>query len=250
MIRIKLDLAPGRKELYTAALARLRAVRPAEDGADALVTGDVSAAKDSPVPCLLDGPEECDPGQLERLSGVSVMPGHEWRFLPEILPVAECHAADQLGAPGLLRIHHWLAADLPPRRAAFAQVDLAHWFFGSPPARAHFLTRPHYLQLHLGFPGDGMALIDLATNRPGTASYYSMHLIGSEGAAYADDHRNAHLLIGGEGSRAIVHEQNLLLAIQAMVKEFVAGISGKRAWNVALQDTVHAQQTLKEVPDA
>ncbi|MFP6864924.1 MAG: hypothetical protein VCA35_03200 [Roseibacillus sp.] len=247
MMRIELDLEPGRKGRYQEALARLHDVALAEDGAaDALVTGKLARAKDERTPCLLDQPEQNTAEELEALSSDRLMPGHQWRFYPSVLPVQESNASGQLGEPGLLRVHHWLTEDLPPDRAAFAQVDLAHWFFGAPSEEIHFLARPDYLQIHLGFPNGGMALLDLATRRPGKDSYYSMHLIGSAGAAYADDHRNAHLLLGKEGSRALVHEQNSLLGIQHMLQEFVGGIRENRAWKVSIRDTLRALATIKE----
>ena len=154
--------------------------------------------------------------------------------LASVLPVEESRRNRPLGEPGLLRIHHWLVTPSEAPATAFPQVDLAHWFFGCRPEHIHTLRREHYLHYHLGFKDGGMALIDIATHRPGKENYYSMHLIGSQGAAYADDHRNVHLQFGPGGTRAHLHPPNELLAVQAMLTEFTAGLREDRPWSVGI----------------
>lgn len=243
MIQIKLDLEPERQAPYAAALARLRDVEVTTGRGHALITTKVG---ESSLPTLLDQPEITPPELLSSLAGASIMPAHPWRFSPSIHPVEESRSSGQLGEAGLLRVHHWLIANTAPEHIAFSQVDLAHWFFGAPPTHTHGLSRANYLQVHLGFAKGGMALLDLATNRPGPDNYYSLHLIGSRGAAYSDDHRNAHLLFGEEGPRALIHQENQLLAMQTMLTEFLAGIREERPWSVRLQDTIDALATVKE----
>ena len=243
MINLSLHLEPDRQALYAAALARLPDVEVVSQDADAMITNE---ANHITRPALLDQPEALSSEDLEALDKLRIMPAHQWRFSPSILPVQESRANGQLGEPGLLRTHHWLSSNVPPTSASFAQVDLAHWFFGSAPNRIHTLSRVNYLQLHLGFPANGMALIDTATNRPGNDDYYSLHLIGSSGAAYADDHRNAHLLLAEQGSQALMHQQDEVLAIQNMLSEFVAGLRENRDWKVSLEDTLNALATVKE----
>jgi predicted dehydrogenase len=248
MTRIQLDLDPDRQALYAEAAARLRDVEIVDTSADALVTG---APGESELPILLDQAEHLPLSDLVRPAGARLMPAHPWRFAPNILPVSECLANGQLGEAGLLRTHHWLA-NKENREALLAapQIDLAHWFFGAAPSRVHSLARPNYLQMHLAYPNDGMALIDIATNRPGRDDYYSLHLIGSDGAAYADDHRNAQLHFAGDGSHALLRQPDDLLATRNMLGEFVAGIREERAWSVTLQDIINALTTLKEVTHA
>ena len=91
-----------------------------------------------------------------------------------------------------------------------------------------------------------MALIDLATDRPGNADYYSMHLIGSDGAAYADAHEHNHLLLGSTGLQALISPATAIMTAQTLLLEFVAGIRGNRPWSVNLQDTLAALHTVKE----
>ena len=57
-------------------------------------------------------------------------------------------------------------------------------------------TWPDYVQIHLGFPGGGMAIIDYSTSLPQGPGYYFLSMIGSKGAAYADDHNNVNLRYG------------------------------------------------------
>ncbi len=251
MIRIRIQLPPARKGLYEQALTRLRGVEVADGpNADALISGE--GVMDPCVPCLLDRPEGIPLSQLKALasSSASVMPGHVCRFFPGIRQVQQRHAGGHLGEPGLLRIHHWRPEQQPVWELGFGEVDLALWLFRAMPVRQHSLALPEYLQLHLGFPNDGMAVIDVAANRPGSDPYYSLHLIGSEGAAYADDHHNAHLLMDQRGTRAVLQGRNERLAVVAMMEEFASGLREKRAWSVTLADSIRAHQTIQEVANA
>ena len=243
MLKIQVNVSSPRRALYLGAIARMCGVAVAEEDADALITDTITEPS---LPTLLDKPDKIDPHQLSGLLGAPVMPAHEWRFAPNVIPVQESRSRGQLGEPGLLRIHHWLTAEACPATLAFHQVDLAHWFFSSPPSSHYFHTGHNYLQVHLGYPESGMALIDLATDRPGNADYYSMHLIGSDGAAYADDHENNHLLLGSTGLQALISPANAIMTVQNLLLEFVAGIRGNRPWSVNLQDTLNALHTVKE----
>lgn len=246
MTRIRLDLTTDRSDLYAEALSRLHdAELCTDDSADAIIVDTTEKATASNTPCLLDRPEVQTMDALSTLSD-KVMPAHLWRFLPSVSAVQDSHSSGQLGDPGLLRTHHWICEERPTNQVAFPQVDLALWFFGASPKQTHGLQSPLYLQIHLGFEKDGMAMIDLATAHPGSTDYYSMHLIGSTGAAYADDHRNAHLLFGSEGTQALLHRQNLLLGTQNLLREFIAGIKEDRPWSVTVQDSINAHSTVKE----
>ena len=243
MTRIQLQLEPEREALYTEASTRLHEVEIVPTDGDALITSTLGS---SPLPTLLDQPGRFDPASLRAVAAPRIMPAHQWRFSPSVLPVEESRRNGQLGEPGLLRIHHWLVTPSEAPATAFPQVDLAHWFFGCQPEHIHTLRREHYLHYHLGFKDGGMALIDIATHRPGKENYYSMHLIGSQGAAYADDHRNVHLQFGPGGTRAHLHPPNELLAVQAMLTEFTAGLREDRPWSVGISETSDALETVKE----
>lgn len=161
--------------------------------------------------------------------------GHGWRFEASVRAVRESLQAGQLGAPCLLRIHRWMAmqenatasvacshSDQREEDLA-AQLDLALWLFDRRPETV-YATGPRKnaesdLLVHLGFPNGGMAVIDFARLPPG-GDYYSLHLIGENGAAYADDHRNVSLLYGGGAPQALRVDSDPD-AISAMLGAFV-----------------------------
>ena len=124
----------------------------------------------------------------------------------------------ELGEPGLLRIHRWESLEtgnwpaLDQEQGSVivrnlsAEVDLAIWLFGGLPygglrnraeGVAHGgIAQPDYLQVHLGFEGDGMSVIDYSASLPPGPRYHFLSMIGSKGAAYADDHHNVNLVYG------------------------------------------------------
>src|SRR5206468_777892 len=92
------------------------------------------------------------------------------------------------------------------------QLDLAKWIFGGAPTEIFVLGRigqndtlrgADYVQVHLGFPRGGMALVCVARSLPAGDAYDSLSLIGSTGAAYADDHYQSHLLYRGSAPAAL-----------------------------------------------
>ena len=100
-----------------------------------------------------------------------------------------------MGALALLRAHHWYAGPMDEearQEALLAVVDVALWFFPGPPETVYGVSRgaSGADQIHLGFAGNGMALLDFAWNLPAGGDYESLHVIGDRGAAYADDHHN------------------------------------------------------------
>ena len=247
MLKIQVNLNPSRRALYLEALARMNGVRAVETNADALVTDKIP---DRTLPCLLDHPHKVSCDQLRELQESSTMPAHPWRYAPNIVPLQESRLRGLLGEPGLLRIHHWLAAEDCPSSLAFHQVDLSHWFFSGHPTSCYTYSGPDYLQLHLGYPDSGMSLIDIATNRNGSNDYYSMHLIGSHGAGYADDHANGHLLLNENGMHALIPPANEVVTVRNMLEEFVNGIKENRPWNVSPEDTLNALRTVTGKTDA
>ena len=144
-------------------------------------------------------------GQADTL----LMPAHSWRFLPSVQSVKRSLDDNKLGQAGLLRIHRWL----PPGEGVGAladrilpDADLACWLFGSAPETVWSLqsaANPEYIQFHLGFANDGMAMIDVAASLPSGGDYFSLTMIGGTGAAYADDHHNMNLLYSGGQPNAI-----------------------------------------------
>lgn len=247
MLKIQVNLTLPRRTLYLEALTRMHGVEAVEKNADALITDTIP---DQSLPFLLDHPHKMSFDQLRELQGAPVMPAHQWRYAPNVVPLQESRLRGQLGDPGLLRIHHWLTAEACPAAMAFHQVDLSHWFFSGTPSSRHAHSGSDYLQLHLGYPDSGMSLIDIATNRNGSNDYYSMHLIGSHGAAYADDHDNGHLLLGKTGMHSLIPPANEVMTLRNMLEEFVNGIRENRPWDISPKDTLNALKTVTEEADA
>jgi predicted dehydrogenase len=171
--------------------------------------------------------------------------GHPFRFLPSAVTVKEALQSGKLGSPGLVRIHHWqttTTGDL--RQALLPQLDVACWLIDQPPTvvfaqcrGAQAASKPRdYLHVHLGFADDRMALIDCATSLAQGDDYYSLSVIGSTGAAYADDHHNMQLVYGGGHPRAIRTSQGdkaLLATLQEFIDASTQGrppLSGAAEW--------------------
>lgn len=179
--------------------------------------------------------------------------GQSFRFLPSVQAVKASLASGQLGAPGLVRIHHWqsqVAGDA--RHAMLAQLDLACWLVGQAPtvlfaqARhpvAREAPRLDYLQVHLGFAEDRMAIIDCSTSLASGSPYYALSVIGSSGAAYADDHRNMQLQFAGEQVQAIPTIQGDL-ALLSILEEYLAAQRQTRLPNCGDADWKRATQLL------
>ena len=181
-------------------------------------------------------------------SGVRLMAGNLARFAAAGATVKEALDSGELGEPGLLRIHRWESLDTGSWpaldqeqgsvavRNLSAEIDLAIWLFGGLPTEVYATGRrvshggidqPDYVQVHLGFDGDGMSVIDYSASLPDAPGYHFLSMIGSKGAAYADDHHNVNLVYGDGGTRALAsgHGHGHILA---QLQEFVDAISGGR----------------------
>ncbi|MEE8164563.1 MAG: Gfo/Idh/MocA family oxidoreductase, partial [Myxococcota bacterium] len=196
------------------------------------------------------GPRLAELAKACRKASRCFMPAHPWRFRPSVRAVRDALDAGKLGKPGLLRIHRWdrsagaegVSAQLIP------EIDLANWFFASPPREIYALARDDYLQVHLGFANGGMALIDHAA-LPTDTGYYSLSLIGSTGAAYADDHRDLQLLLAGDTPSALGKVEGILPVI-GQLDEFASAIRAARQPSVTMEATVAALDVLDAVTSA
>lgn len=174
----------------------------------------------------------------------AAMPAHTARFQPSIHQVQQALATGKLGEPGLLRIHCWNATADRPDSAA-RELDLALWIFGGSPNQLFATERPGYLQIHLGFDNGGMALIDLDAANPGETEYYSLSMIGSTGAAYADDHHNLQLFIGKHSTQTLLTSQ-ADAALAATIHSFVTAVQEGRTFLTGWRDTLAAQQAVRQ----
>jgi len=135
------------------------------------------------------------------------------------------------------------------------ELDLATWLFDAAPTEVYATGRKQggaslpdhdYVQVHLGFPNDGMALIDYSAALPAGQGYSSLSVIGSTGAAYSDDHQNMNLLYRGGSPQAIdtgYGAQHVL----AQLQEFVDAIIEKRDPIVTGKDGIAAIQVAEAV---
>jgi len=200
--------------------------------------------------------------QVCQQSGICLMFGQTLRFQHSLQVIKDRLVSGKLGAPGLLRIHRWTSAhDLVSandKRATSARticvLDLANWLFDTLPDSIYAVAGDpgdDYVQVHLGFPGGGMALIDHAASLPERANpYESVTMIGSTGAAYSDQHHNSQMLIGREQTLAVPTGEGTR-ALCEQLQEFANACEQRRAPAVnhadaekAIQVAQAADQTL------
>ena len=72
-----------------------------------------------------------------------------------------------------------------------------------------------------------MALIDYSSTLPGGSGYQSLSVIGSAGAAYADDHQNTQLLYQGEHPRAVRTDEGVRQLVN-LTQDFVDALQANR----------------------
>ena len=168
-----------------------------------------------------------------RSANVRLMVGHSLRFIPSQQEIKAALTDGKLGEPGLLRMHRWTEStdqsntDDIVMNQTVDGIDLAIWLFDGMPTEVYAISRPSYVQVHLGFADGGMALIDDARTLPSGDGYFSLSLIGSTGAAYADDHHNRNLLFRGGDPNAIETDQGSI-HLTSQLQEFVAAIEEQR----------------------
>lgn len=185
------------------------------------------------------------------------------RYLPSRLVIRN-QIPKKLGEIGLVRIHRWQSrgcgsatacGDLPG--PLVADLDLAVWLAGKLPNRVFSLQRRatdareqtsaamgRFLQVHLGFP-EGMALIDFDNQLPEGGDYCSLSVIGSTGAAYADDHQNRQLLFRRGPPQAVCTGEGTKYFAE-IVQEFVAALAANRD----VSATVTTWRTVFTIADA
>jgi len=176
-------------------------------------------------------------------SGVTLMVAAGLRFCPAVVEVQQSLAAGLLGTPGLLRIHRWFSGNRQAAAAMLlAELDVANWLFDGVPTDVYAVVIGddiRSLQVHLGFPDGGMALVDVIATLPGGNDYYSLSLIGGDGSAYADDHHNTHLLFRGERPEALRGGDGIASRV-GLLAELVSAVRDERNPSVGPGDAVKA----------
>ncbi len=142
-------------------------------------------------------------------AGICLMVAHSMRFSPYFSTIRAELSSGRLGRPGLARLHHWqpMARGTPSEQRAdliagdvLEELDGLLSLFGQLPTE--LLATPIAAALpgrgwlvHCSFSDGAMALLDVTkADRPGCGPFVSLHMIGSQGACYADDHHNMNLL--------------------------------------------------------
>ena len=184
-------------------------------------------------------------GELCRAHNRVGMVARPWRFLPCVAIVKQQLEAGKLGQLGLVRMHRWdasgYAGSLVEERMA-RDLDLVCWLFDAAPTEIYGHGPPAgnsqdgnpgagnledesgYAQLHLGFRGGGMAVLDYWTGLPRGDDYFSLTAIGSSGAAYADDHHDVHLVYRG-GRPSACRSSQTDFAVAAQLRMFLDAIA-------------------------
>jgi predicted dehydrogenase len=142
----------------------------------------------------------------------------------------------KLGTIGLVRIHFW--EPLGAGRSMLPMIDLTTWFMGHPPEVVYAIgDEPDYAQVHLGFPHGAMALLigSKDMHEPQIDSYFSTTVIGSQGAAYADDHHNVQLDRTGSGWKAIPSRGHTNQH-SAAVQDFIDGLKSGKNFASSIDD--------------
>jgi predicted dehydrogenase len=185
------------------------------------------------------------------------------RYLPSRQLIRQQLDAGKLGEPMLVRIHRW--KPVAPETQIVPEplvrdLELALWLLGKPPDRVYAVahaadpSRGRYLQVHLGFPSGGMALLDYAGRLPAGDPYQSVSVIATAGAAYADDHQNMQLVYRGGRPQAMPTPE-ATRSLAAMLQEFVAGLHAdtrgdgtawRTVWGVAdaVRQSLEARQAI------
>ncbi|MCY4529317.1 MAG: Gfo/Idh/MocA family oxidoreductase [Chloroflexi bacterium] len=164
-------------------------------------------------------------------AGVKFMVGLSTRYHPSQQTVKKAITSGDLGELGLVRIHHWEAGTNGANaiEQVTPDIDVANWLFKALPSEVYATGgSDDYLQVHLGFPNGGMALIDYASSLPDGGGYFSLSVIGSTGAATADDHHNVNLIYRGGKPLAVTGGQGIS-HVRTQLQEFVDAIGEQRS---------------------
>ncbi len=234
-LRSLLDADP---EGFSAVIVNTPIAAHAETASLAIAAGK-HALVEAPLALAAERAAELD--QQARAADVRLMAAHPLRFMPANVHVRQALDGGELGRPGMLRSHRWMprraAADGQRRdhgpqaplavREGVHDLDQACWLMGEAPAQIHAAGGAELLHVHLGFDSGAMAVCGVSTGLPPGEGYSSLTVIGSLGAAYADDHHNVQLVYRGGRPQALVADQRAL-SLRAQLDEFANAIQQQR----------------------
>lgn len=180
-----------------------------------------------------------------------VMPLMTTRHDPAVQHILEQLGNGCLGQPGLLRVHHWQPQFSRADSSLSCWLDIALQVFAGRIDSVCAVQHNEALQAHLGFRNGGMALIgtDTIPRQPG---YFSMTLVGSAGAAYADDHHNAQLLFHRYGTTGLLSETLTpdLSDVLGNFANFVAGLQDASSLWSEVEKIASLARAVRESADA
>lgn len=165
--------------------------------------------------------------------------------------------AGKLGQIGLVRLHRWEhdrgkpLSGFPSRLVG--DLELAMWLTGSVPEVIFAASSQDtaFVQVHLGFTGGASVLLDFTSRLPPGDEYRSLSVIGSTGAAHADDQHTVQLsYLGGaaQARRASGGAAHIAAVVQAFVDkltsnhDFADDLAG---WRKMLQIGAAIQESLR-----
>jgi len=200
-------------------------------------------------PCTESEEQAAKLVELCRSRGVTLFVGDLPRNTPACAPMLGRLAEGKLGAPGLLRVHRWRQEKPKAMSDLLGDIDLSLHVFGNAPTEVFATQRDGAgrVQVRLGFPDGGMALIDYAT-LPSGRGYDSVCLVGATGAAYADDHHNSHLLFTGGDPQAWISDSGNGLTKE--VEMFVDCMEGNAVPPLGCEDILRVHRVLGAVQEA
>lgn len=168
---------------------------------------------------------------LEKLSssakryGVQLAVINPDRYFPSRQLLQQQLEAGKLGRPGLVRMYRWKPTPMSSRVSSPSlpgvltlDLDVTLWLIGMLPNAVFATTavppnnsssQAQTIQVHLGFPNNAMALISYSSALPPGDDYRSLSVMGSDGAAYLDDHQNMQLIYRGSHPQALRTEEGL-----------------------------------------
>lgn len=224
--------------------AFLGAGQPAPGAVERLLRSGTSVLIGTDMPLPLAALEALTVAAREGAARLSVV--NPDRHLPSRRLIREQLDTGKLGEVGLIRLHRWEPNpshdSLPP---LVRDLDLTLWLMDRTPNLVYAVGNDRLTQVHLGFPGGGMALIDHGYRLPAGDGYQSLSVISSAGAAYADDHQNMQLLYRGGRPQAVRTEEGVR-QMASLIQEFIDGLKA----GVPLTDSLASWQTVWAVAEA
>jgi hypothetical protein len=89
-----------------------------------------------------------------------------------------------------------------------------------------------------------MAMLDFSESLKEGEGYRSLTVVGSDGAAYADDHRDRNLLFAG-GAPGATPPPSLHTALRPMLEDFVSAVEKGRPAESAIGDLAKASAIVR-----